>query len=270
MRRSVGIAMRLLVAGWLPLAGLADGISPVSTLEGVVGRWVDLRGQADAEDRAWTAQAAQWRQESELLTAEQAKLTAALATLEEAGETQQEQGAALMARRERLAAVLADVDAAVIRLQPSLSAMRPLVPSSLMTGELAAALDPGTAEPGEPAGVVARLQRALGALKALEELQGAIHTAREMIALPTGPRREMDVLYFGLSCGFAVSADGSAAAAGRPGAGGWAWEAVPALASDIRRLLRIANQDEPPALAVFPVAAGLAPSVWRLPGEGGQ
>lgn len=252
----------LLAMIWLPAAGLSDTVAPVRSLEGVVGQWVELREQADLEERAWKAQKAQWLQETELLAQEQAKLATALATLEEVGETRQERGAELLARRARLTVVLAEVDATLTRLQPALSAMSTQVPAALMTDTLSSALNVKTSAPVEPMGGGARLQRMLGALKTLEELQGGIHTTREMITLPKEPRREMNVIYFGLVCGFAVTTDGTSAAAGHPVSMGWTWEAAPALASNIRKLQRIANQDEPPALMSFPVASGMDPSIW--------
>jgi len=233
-------------------------VSPVRTLDGLVGRWVDLRGQVAEEQRNWGTQSAQWRQEMELLRQEQESLVAALARLEAAGESQQERSADLMERREHLRAALAGVDAVLQRLQPAVAALAAQIPPALMTPDLAAAFQPDSSAADSPAGASTRLPRMLGALAAIETLQAKVHVTRAMVALPDAPRREMDVVFLGLACGYAVTADDRLAAAGRPTPDGWLWEPLPNEASAVRRLIQVANQDVAPALVAFPVgtAAG--------------
>ena len=265
-------AMRLpglLLAGWLPLAAAAESPGP-RELEALVGRWVDLRAQADSEQRGWASQSAQWRQEMALLETEQARLNQQLAALEQTGESQQELRANLMERRETLTSALLQVDAHLTRLQPGLAALLPLVPEPLMTEDLKTALLPGEETAVPPAGgapaAARRIQQLLGALKELELLHNGVHTVKALIALPGEPRRQMDVVYIGLARGFAVTADGGTAAAGTPAADGWHWRPVPALASDIRLLIRIASREVPPALVSFPI--GGEPGVQPGAGQG--
>jgi hypothetical protein len=251
-------AMRLpglLLAGWLPLVATAESPGP-RELETLVGRWVDLRAQADSEQRGWASQSAQWRQEMGLLETEQARLNQQLAALEQTGESQQELRANLMERRESLASALLQVDAHLTRLQPGLAALLPLVPEPLLTEDLKTALLPAVAAvppAGGAPGAARRIQQLLGALQEVERLHNAVHTVKALIALPGEPRRQMDVVYIGLARGFAVTADGGTAAAGTPAVDGWHWRPVPALASDIRLLIRIASREVPPALVSFPI-----------------
>jgi len=262
MNRRVYVIPRLLLAAGLvffqvfPAAG--ETVSPVRTLEGLVGRWVDLRGQIAEEQRTWSAQSAQWRQEMELLRTEQDGLSATLARLETAGETRQERSADLLERRNRLRMAMAEVDAVLKRMQPRLAALASPIPPALMSADLAAALQAAEHESEGTGGMAARLQRMLGALKALETLQGGIHVTRVIVSLPASPRREMDVIFLGLACGFAVTTDDRLAAAGRPTPDGWRWEPLPAAAPAVRRMIQMANQDIAPALVTFPVgmAAG--------------
>lgn len=257
-----------LAAGLLFLsvsAGAAPSGSPVRTLDGLVGHWVDLRGQVAEEQRVWDAQSAQWRQEMDLLRLEQDSLATALARLEAAGETQQERSADLLERRERLRVAIAGVDGVLQRLQPAVATLAAPVPASLMTPDLAAALQSEAADTEDQTGVSARLQRTLGALTAIETLQAGIHVTRAMIALPDAPRREMDVLFLGLACGYAVTTDDSLAAAGRPTPEGWHWEPLPNEAAAVRRLMQVANQDIAPALVTFPVGIAAGPEGGAAP-----
>ncbi len=241
-------------------AGAMPSDSPVRTLDGLVGQWVDLRGQIAGEQRAWSAQSAQWRQERDLLRQEQERLAAALSQLEAADETQRERSADLLERREHLRSSIAGVDGVLQRLEPDVAALAAQVPAALMTPDLEAALLPATGAADSQASVSARLQRALGVVTAIESLQSRIHVTRAMVALPEVPRREMDVVFLGLACGYAVTADGSLAAAGRPTPAGWVWEPLPSEAATVRRLIQVAKQDVAPALVTFPVgiAAGTA------------
>jgi hypothetical protein len=263
MNRSHYVVPRRLLAVWGLLFFLssvaAQTALPVRTLEGLVGRWVDLQGQVAEEQRTWNAQSAQWQQEMDLLRQEQDSLATALARLEQAGETQQKRRADLLERREHLRAAIAGVDGVLQRLQPAVASLAVRVPASLMTPDLSAALQPTDAAAAETqGGVSARLQRTLGALTAIETLQARVHVTRAMIALPNAPRREMDVIFIGLACGYAVTADDRLAAAGRPTPDGWRWEPLSSDATAVRRLIQVANQDIAPVLVTFPIgiAAG--------------
>jgi hypothetical protein len=63
----------------------------------------------------------------------------------------------------------------------------------------------------------------------------------------------MDVIYLGLSCGFAVSPDSSIAAIGTPDTTGWTWTAAPEIAADVRKLADIKNNQLPPQLITLPL-----------------
>lgn len=261
----------LLVSGFF-LTGVRAAESPrTDEVEALVGRWVDLRTQSDAEQRAWDHQSSQWRQELELLEKEQTHLTQILAGLEQSGESQQEQVAGLMARRAALTSALSQVDEHLLRLQPELAALLPLVPEALLSEALKTALmvDEKTAlSVPERQATTRRLQQFLGALKELEELHNGVHTVKTLITLPDGPRREMDVIFVGLARGFAVTADGHIAAAGVPTAEGWRWRPVPSMAEEIRSLIQVASKAVPPVLVAFPIGGEMGVTPGSRTGGG--
>lgn len=231
---------------------------PMRTLEGLVGQWVELRGQIAAEQRDWESQSVQWRQEMDLLKREQEQLTVSLARLEEAGETQQERSADLLQRRERLRKTIDEVESVVQRLHLRVSLLASLVPPSLMTADLALALQAESSGRESAEGVSARLQRVLAALAVIEALQARVHVTRTMIALPDEPRREMDVLFLGLAAGYAVTADGRLAAVGRSTVDGWRWTRHVSGADVIRRMIDVAGKAAAPELVTFPVGIATA------------
>jgi hypothetical protein len=74
-----------------------------------------------------------------------------------------------------------------------------------------------------------RAEQVIAALATLEDAQSALHVAREVLAIGDDPAREYEVLYLGLARGFALRADGRAAAVGDPGPDGWRWTPRPEL-----------------------------------------
>jgi hypothetical protein len=234
--------------------GAADN-RPLSTLEGLVGQWVDLRGQMAQEQRDWELQSARWKQESDLLQQEDEALDSALSRLTDVGESGQARRADLMARRDRLQREREGVETVLTHFEPQLSGLRMLVPDSLMRADLEEAWRPLPEAGDKPAGVTARLQRVLSVLSAIESLQSKTHVTRAMIALPGQPRRQMDVLFLGLACGYAVSADDTLAAVGCPTPEGWVWRSLSVDAAAVRRLIEIANKSIAPELVSFPIGS---------------
>ena len=71
----------------------------------------------------------------------------------------------------------------------------------------------------------------------IEALQNRNHVVRELIDPGTGQRREMDVVYFGLARGYAISPNDAAVAAGIPAQTGWRWSELDPSAADAIRTL---------------------------------
>lgn len=270
--------------GWLVLMGSCTMVlgtnaevlpSPLRTLEGLVGRWVDLQSQIDSEQREWEAQRQQWEMEMELFRKEQIKLESALATLQEAGESRQERGAEWLERRDRLQSVMNELDVMLTPRERDVRGLLSVVPASLSrelwdVSDDSVVLDVDDASGYEAkADATMRLQQVLGQLRQLEEWQNGVHTSREMVAWGDGPRREMETLYVGVTAGFGVTLDRSLAVAGRFVDGQWIWEPLEGLSDRTRQLIRIVNQDEAPMLISFPLGIAMSSDVW-LQLQGGQ
>lgn len=89
----------------------------------------------------------------------------------------------------------------------------------------------------------------------IEKTENGIHVVRELLMIED-QRREMDVIYLGLGCGFAVSPANSVAAIGYPAKGGWQWTASPEIAAEVRKLIDIKNHELPPQIITLPINAG--------------
>jgi hypothetical protein len=237
-------------------AALAGGApaADVGELEGLVGRWVELRQQRAAEKRDWAAQQRKWQEEIRLLTAEQAALEAALKETASTASEAEERRAQLLARE----TLLDDVQGALLPLvenaEDALRRWSVRVPASL-SERLRQALRQLPADGGRKGRetLTRRLQVVIAAYTEIESIQHGIHTVREVIALPGARGREMDVLYLGLARGFAVAPDDSWAAVGAPGSGGWTWAAAPALAPEVRKAVAIFNRQDPAEFVTLPL-----------------
>ena len=75
---------------------------------------------------------------------------------------------------------------------------------------------------------------------------------KEILALPDGSRKEMDVFYLGLARAFSVSLDNGYAAVGKPTAEGWVWEAHPEIADQARRAVAMYRGEYPAEMVNLP------------------
>lgn len=246
----------VIVAGGLLLMSrgvFAESTPSVRTLDGLVGEWVSLRGQIDEEQRAWDAQARQWEREIDLLTQEQEQLKSALSRLASVGETQDVAQADLRFRRDRLRESMNAVETLLARIEPRIYARARQVPEELLTGDLKIILHRGARETERRDRVSVRVQHLLGVLQTLETLQANVHIRRKLVAFDDEPRREMDVIFIGLTCAYAVSLDDSLAASGIHADGAWRWTRLPHEGLNIRRMIQIASKDIVPGLIAFPI-----------------
>ena len=119
---------------------------------------------------------------------------------------------------------------------------------------LAASLKAEAGGIGAAAGLTApeRLRNLLAFHAQVSAFQSSFHAGAAMIEAG-GARRQCDVLYLGLARAFAVSSDGSWAAVGTPGAGGWTWTPRPDLAARVRQAIDINKRERPAALVSLPV-----------------
>lgn len=68
-----------------------------------------------------------------------------------------------------------------------------------------------------------------------------------------GQQREVDVLYMGMSQAWYVDQTGKYSGVGMPGAKGWAWTEVPALAVAIRQAIKVQSRQATPTFVRLPL-----------------
>jgi len=250
LKRGVLAICGLLLCGTLPL--FAEPAT-LTTLEGLVGQWVGLHSQIAAEQQAWTRQEQQWRQEIALLNEEERRLEENIRKAETFDAAKESRASDQLARKTALQSALAEVDQIVERTAAEFAELIPRIPPSLVSEDFSLACRE-LMQTGHPGSSARRVQLLVGALAELETLQNRSHAVRELIDPGTGGRREMDVVYLGLARGFAVSPDDTTAATGHPSQTEWQWSLAPAIANEVRQLVRIQNKEAPPTLVTLPLS----------------
>lgn len=237
-------------------AGADDGLG---SLEGLVGEWIDLREKIAAERQAWNAQQARWSEEIAVLEAEKATLTREIRESREITSSAKADRERIAAQREAMHQVVQALTPAVDRAEALLRRWHKRLPP-LLVAPLRKALDALPTTPGEArqTTVARRIQGVIALYSQIEAIQHGIHVVPEIVPLPGGIRREVDVLYIGLARGFAVSIDDEWAAVGIPTDSGWEWSPRPELVATVRKAINIAGGTAPAQLVDLPL--GLVPA----------
>ena len=102
-------------------------------------------------------------------------------------------------------------------------------------------------------GVSKRLLNLINLLTEAEKFQQTVHLRPELRKNSDGREFNMQVVYFGLACAYAVNEDGNFALVGRPSASGWNFEERIELAPDIKQLVAATVGDKDAAFINLPL-----------------
>ena len=89
-----------------------------------------------------------------------------------------------------------------------------------------------------------RLQLILSIYGEIERLENNVHVVKETLKTDSGKFQEMDVIYLGLSRGFAVSRDDKTAGIGLPFKNGWKWERRNGIAPEVRKAIAFYQREQ--------------------------
>jgi hypothetical protein len=225
-------------------AACAETSAPadLKALDGLVGQWMALRTTLAEERREWDGRRRQWEEEIALLEAEAEALERERAEGDSFASSFETRRAEAMERKERTEAELRKLRAVLDRAEADLRQWSGRIPEGLRAPLAASfAALPQTQEEADPRSVVRRAQAAVVLYSQIESIQNQFHAASEMLEVE-GMRRQVDVLYLGLSRAFAVSPGDDWAAVGAPTELGWSWMPAPSEARAIRLALDVFNR----------------------------
>lgn len=231
-------------------------VSEVAGLEKLVRQWVELKGAREKAQREWQEEKAVLQRELDLLQAEKARLEADLSEWKAAAEEDTQVRLKQEVERDTYLNAHRSLEPALEETERRLRAMMSSLPPFLareMGGEFSALpTDNAQADQRE---ILTRLQAVLGALNLWNELTHEIHVGVERVSLGD-EKREMNVLYLGLSRGFALSNDGKTAAIGVWESDQWVFRRAEddgVLASELRKAFDVLAGQQTAETVVLPL-----------------
>jgi hypothetical protein len=257
-RHSIGLWTALLVL----LSPLVCSGDPLSDADESAGQYIKLQIE---EARLKT----EWSQERGLLESLVRADEERAASLEESRDLTKAKTASA---REDLDAMQTKVqgasdDAKVLEtrldtLSSQLLSLRPSLPPRLSEAlEMSFRTLAGT---GVPVGD--RMQVAMNVLNRCAQFNRMVTIGEDVLTLEgEPPEKSLEVIYWGLSHGYAVDRAGRKAWLGSPGPSGWQWEAKPEAFDGVARLIDIAHDKADPTYVNVPVVV-----VRSLPAAGGN
>jgi hypothetical protein len=162
-------------------------------------------------------------------------------------------------QRDLYASTKEELAVIIRKLEEKLAAKLPLFPAPLLAEPKVAQgiedLNRDLKLPTEQRkeGTSKRLLNLINILSEAEKFQQTVHLRPELRKDSSGREFNMQVIYFGLACAYAVNDDGSFALVGRPSAQGWNFVERKDLAAEIQQLVAATTGDQDAAFINLPL-----------------
>ena len=222
----------------------------VETLENLIFQWVKLRKEITLEKERWREQKIHLKREKELLMKEKKILTEEIVKLKKEKERREKERRDLVQKKEDLGRQIEDCLPSLKEAEKFLKRWKIVLPPFLLTSLRKPLLQ--ISSPEEES-FSRRLQRVLTLLGEIERISSEIHYGKQILITPDNKKREMEVIYLGLSQGFAVSSDNKLGGIGRIKDGKWLWEWEEGLAPRIREAIKYYKKEKLPHLVELPL-----------------
>ena len=230
---------------------LSPAADTLETVEKSADRWVKLRMETVRLETAW-------QDERSLVESMVAALNERAVAAEEQRDLVRAKTAKERAELDGLRAKIEAegnqvrvVDARLKDLTGRLVALRPALPP-LLSGALEMSfrsLDNPALPPGE------RMQLVMNVLNRCAQFNRSINVGEDVLALDgTSSTKSFEVIYWGLSYGYAVDRTAGKAWLGTSRDGGWRWEPKPEAFQNVLRLIDIAADKADPDFVVVPAS----------------
>lgn len=242
----------LLLAAGVGLSAAAE--TDLQRLQRLVGDLLALQQAAGDAEAGWGEQRPAVEGRIEVLRQQVALAEARQREAQQAAEVTAGGRQALESDVRRSRDALLALGAPLAQAEDVLRGLRPRLPEPLNRSLSERLRDlPASGTPVTADTLADRLRLVFGLLTEIDQFANGVYLFRQPLTDPQQVQREMDTLYLGLSMAFAVSADGTSAAAGTPAAGGWEWRWDPALAPSVRTAVAIYRKEQPASFVVLPL-----------------
>lgn len=242
-RLSILLTMTFLATPAWTYAGSAtepDSVALVRDVERLIALRLTLR----RETRQWESQREKLEQRIGLLERERDRLSERFAEIERAHHERTRVADETQTRIAASETAFAEAESRVTRVRARMTDARRLIPEGLRD----AMVFSHAPENGLPGQLTGLFQETLG----VQRLNREVHVTHLTRIAPDGTHRRFDALLLGLSQAYVVSPDNGMAGHGIRGAHEWAWTWNAAWAGNIRRALRIAQDEASPRRIPLP------------------
>jgi hypothetical protein len=246
----------VLLTAW---SALADAPAPaLSSLEGLVQTLIELRSAKSSASNKWREQQSALQNEKRLLQSQRKTLQNELDRRKSELSARQNELQSIQQNQASLNQTLTNQGRLVAESETRLQTLLPQLPPPLVT-QLEPMLSGLSETPLTPQNFGSRLKNTLEVLALIEQFDRDLHHSRLILADPSGEKREMDVLFVGLSLAYAVPPQQNLGGIGRPGPAGWTWQWQADASPAIRRALAIYRKERPAEFVQLPVPGKAQP-----------
>jgi vacuolar-type H+-ATPase subunit I/STV1 len=244
---------RLVYLGLLliPIA-ISHAQDSLHALDTMVERWMQLRTTIASEKREWDVQKQQWQTEIDLLEKEYAALEKEIETASTFVSSVEQQRLSALEQKEKIENELQKLEVVLAQAEQELRLWQDRIPTGLRHYVKAFDMLPQTPQESARLPLTKRSQTVVATYAQIETLQNQMHATREMLDVDDG-RRQVDVLYIGLSVAYAVSPANDWAAMGIPAEGTWEWRMINEHAENVREALNVFLRQESAKLVTLPM-----------------
>ncbi|HVT73738.1 MAG TPA: DUF3450 family protein [Lacunisphaera sp.] len=232
----------------VPLA-LAAEPDPVEAVGKAAGEWVKTRAETVRLQGEWSSQRDLLEATVRAVQERANNLEAKRDDLKARTAQEQDDLQKMEAKNQAMAAALQGSGDRLKALDEKLLRLRPSLPP-----RLSAALElPYRSLAGAELPLGERMQLTMTVLNRCVQFNRVITHGEEVIQLPGDPEaRALEVIYWGLSHGYALDRAAGRAWLGSPGPQGWQWELRPEAAPAVAQLIAIANDKAEPEFVNVP------------------
>lgn len=235
------------------ISGTAFGADSLSTARDSVAQWVQTQ-QLISRTRA------EWESDKEMLEQSKALLEREMAAVREEMSKQNTNSSAADAERLKFEAELKRSNQAletarelITKLETQVRELLPLLPSPV-TSAAQSLINKLPADSSQTrAGAAERMQTVVSLLNEVDKFNNAVTVFTEKRQNSQGEQVSVETVYAGLGAAYFVNESGDFAGYGFPGAKGWEWTIDPALAADVREVIRIYRNERSARFVPLPV-----------------
>lgn len=229
----------------------AWGASPLDDVQKTVNEWVRVRAETARIEDDWTWQQTLMQSTLEALQERARQLEAQRVNVEARTAEERRDTADLLARGQALKDAQAQAANHLRLLGERLVRMRAWLPP-----RLSVALELPYRSLAEPdADASERMRYAMLILNRCVQFNRTVNVGEEIITAANGEKRLMEVVYWGLSHGYALNRGGNEAYLGAPTETGWAWTTLPGMAPQVARLINASLDKAEPEFVILPAQA---------------